>query len=195
MWLQNRRAGIGLVEILLVVAMIAIIAGYLFPVFAKARAEAKETQCRSNLHQIGMMLAAYYTEHGSLPSRWQDAGISPSIMVCPDTGQPYDYPLYFNPKGKGSEILIQSWQEFLSGFYDLETVPIVRCKSHPDPRQYYAKVGGTPAYEKGKQASCLSVFLDGHVGYGPLTTMLDVRKLDWGQRIGLVPRFGKEGSK
>lgn len=55
-----------LIEILVVVAIIAILAGILFPVFAKAREKARQAACVSNLHQIGLAALQYeqdYDDH------------------------------------------------------------------------------------------------------------------------------------
>src|SRR5262245_46123703 len=64
-------SGFTLVELLVVIAVIAILAGILFPVFAKARASARKSTALSNLKQIGAALQMYtadYDEH--LPNRW-----------------------------------------------------------------------------------------------------------------------------
>src|SRR5579871_6046367 len=48
-----------LVEMLVVIAIIAILAAILFPVFAQARAAARKTMCVSNFRQIGTALLMY----------------------------------------------------------------------------------------------------------------------------------------
>jgi prepilin-type processing-associated H-X9-DG protein len=48
-----------LIELLIVIAIIAILAAFLFPVFAQARAKARQTTCTSNLHQIGLAIGLY----------------------------------------------------------------------------------------------------------------------------------------
>src|SRR5438094_51203 len=55
---RQRRSGFTLIELLVVIAIIAILAAILFPVFAQARARARQASCASNLSQIaraGMM--------------------------------------------------------------------------------------------------------------------------------------------
>ena len=60
-----RPAGSGftLIELLVVVAIISILAAILFPVFARAREEARKTTCTSNLRQIGLATAMYAQDY------------------------------------------------------------------------------------------------------------------------------------
>jgi len=65
---QNRRAGFTLVELLVVMAIIALLVGILVPTVNKAREAAKKTRCRANLHSIGQAIRGYMEEfHGYYP--------------------------------------------------------------------------------------------------------------------------------
>ncbi len=58
-----RRKGFTLIELLVVIAIIAILAAILFPVFAKARAKARQTSCLSNQRQIATAIMAYTQDY------------------------------------------------------------------------------------------------------------------------------------
>jgi prepilin-type N-terminal cleavage/methylation domain-containing protein/prepilin-type processing-associated H-X9-DG protein len=58
----HRRA-FTLIELLVVIAIIAILASILFPVFARAREQARKAACQSNLKQIGLSIAMYVQDY------------------------------------------------------------------------------------------------------------------------------------
>jgi prepilin-type N-terminal cleavage/methylation domain-containing protein len=57
------RAGFTLIELLVVIAIIAILAAILFPVFARAREQARKSVCLSNMKQIGLALGMYMQDY------------------------------------------------------------------------------------------------------------------------------------
>jgi prepilin-type N-terminal cleavage/methylation domain-containing protein len=72
---SRTRAAFTLIELLVVVAIIAILAALLFPVFGRARENARRTSCISNLKQMGVAIAMYREDYD---------GINPRHRSCPD---------------------------------------------------------------------------------------------------------------
>jgi general secretion pathway protein G len=70
-----------LVELLTVIGIIAVLAAILFPVFATARAKARQTTCVSNLKQIGLAVQMYAQDYdGQLPYALDASDISVTSM-------------------------------------------------------------------------------------------------------------------
>lgn len=91
--------GFTLIELLVVIAIIAILSAVLFPVFARARENARRSACLSNMKQIGLAVMMYtqdYDENLVLyryldpinKYGWQVALMpyvqSTQVWVCPD---------------------------------------------------------------------------------------------------------------
>ncbi|NLB95845.1 MAG: DUF1559 domain-containing protein [Armatimonadetes bacterium] len=60
---QKNRPGFTLIELLVVIAIIAILAAILFPVFARARENARKASCQSNLKQLAMGILQYAQDY------------------------------------------------------------------------------------------------------------------------------------
>ncbi len=93
-----KRRGFTLIELLVVIAIIAILAAILFPVFAKARENARKSTCLSNLKQLGTGSLMYMQDYdetffGHIQGRRDDPvyGSSgpPGYIVWPDQILPY----------------------------------------------------------------------------------------------------------
>ena len=64
-----KKKGFTLIELLVVIAIIAILAAILFPVFARARENARRASCQSNLKQVALGFKQYIQDYDELYPR------------------------------------------------------------------------------------------------------------------------------
>lgn len=102
--LSTNSRGFTLIELLVVIAIISILAAILFPVFARAREQARRASCQSNLKQIGIAMAMYTQDYDeaypagamggatdTASNRWYDV-VNPyvkskqQVWICPTAG-------------------------------------------------------------------------------------------------------------
>ena len=60
---SSEKQGFTLIELLVVIAIIAILAAILFPVFTRARENARRSSCQSNLKQLGLGMLQYTQDY------------------------------------------------------------------------------------------------------------------------------------
>jgi len=80
-----RNKGFTLIELLVVMVIIALLVGLLLPALGRAREEARKTQCRSNLRQLGLGVNMYANDNrGYTPAGY-------GFYVKTDWSRPYTY--------------------------------------------------------------------------------------------------------
>ena len=77
----SRRAGFTLLELLIVIAIIGILAGMIFPAIGYVREKTRKDECLNNLRQWGVAMQGYLDEHrGVFPSYGcETAGGTPNL--------------------------------------------------------------------------------------------------------------------
>jgi len=69
------KNGFTLIELLVVIAIISILAAILFPVFARARENARRASCMSNLKQMGLAMMQYTQDYDESYPYAQSSGM------------------------------------------------------------------------------------------------------------------------
>ena len=88
---MKQQKGFTLIELMIVIAIIAILAAILVPNFIRARAQGQLTACKSNLKNVGTALEMYSTDWaGKYPATASLAILTPdylkTIPTCPAAG-------------------------------------------------------------------------------------------------------------
>jgi prepilin-type N-terminal cleavage/methylation domain-containing protein/prepilin-type processing-associated H-X9-DG protein len=182
------RRGFTLIELLVVIAIISILAGILFPTFARARESARQTACRSNVKQLAtavMMYAEDYDE--SLPPAYYSDGTnftywpamlnpyvkSGAMYKCPSD------PVAANTLNTSNQLAMMTDSEVSYGFNWIslsgvslagiakpsDTVSFVDCGNYaaaPNPTPPAAQIFPNRAIARHNEM-VNTAFMDGHV--------------------------------
>jgi len=114
---NRRKSGFTLIELLVVIAIIAILAAILFPVFARARENARRSSCQSNEKQIALGFKQYIQDNNErypAASGWDTAIFdytkSNAILKCPSAAGAgsFDYSYNANLGGVNENKVQQS---------------------------------------------------------------------------------------
>lgn len=134
----RQRVAFTLIELLVVIAIIAILAAILFPVFARARENARRASCMSNLKQIGLGMMMYVQDY----DEQYPVGIVGDLDVnnsTPFSGAAYctNMPcgIFSVSDGHATGGYIMSWMDLLQPY--TKSTQIFVC-----PSQQYPQYGG-----------------------------------------------------
>jgi prepilin-type N-terminal cleavage/methylation domain-containing protein/prepilin-type processing-associated H-X9-DG protein len=116
---RNRRNGFTLIELLVVIAIISLLAAILFPVFARARENARRASCQSNLKQIALGVKQYTQDYDErYPIYWSDAdGLLNSST----------HAIYFNATTTSDDTVDKGWTEMIQPY--VKSTQIFQCPS------------------------------------------------------------------
>ena len=90
----RRVKGFTIIELMIVISIIAILAGILVPNFVRSRAKAKYTACCENLKKAGVAIQMYANDNdGYYPTNLKK--LTPNYLAslpkCPASGDVYNY--------------------------------------------------------------------------------------------------------
>lgn len=77
---RNQKKAFTLIELLVVVAIISILAAILFPVFARARENARRASCMSNMEQVGLGFMQYVQDYDEKYPFYSDNSDGTSVV-------------------------------------------------------------------------------------------------------------------
>ena len=101
---RNAKSAFTLIELLVVIAIIAILAAILFPVFARARENARRSSCQSNLKQIGLGVLQYAQDYDEKMPSTRMNNLNWEVII-----QPYvkSYQLFACPSNTRNTVPMQ----------------------------------------------------------------------------------------
>jgi prepilin-type N-terminal cleavage/methylation domain-containing protein/prepilin-type processing-associated H-X9-DG protein len=120
---SRRSHGFTLIELLVVIAIIALLAAILFPVFARARENARRASCQSNLKQMALGIEQYKQDYDS---KFPMASTS-SPSGTPPGGIPWGFYNNDGTYGGTSSADAVPWNTVLQPY--LKSTQILQCPS------------------------------------------------------------------
>lgn len=123
---MGRKPGFTLIEMLVVIAIIAVLAAILFPVFGRVRESARKTNCLSNLNQVGVAMKAYAGDYGGYVVNWCVS--HPACAATPGWPAPPADGVKNDPADG-----VVTWD--LSIMRYLKTDKVLLCPSNRNPRE------------------------------------------------------------
>lgn len=154
MKIRSIKQGFTLIELLVVIAIIAILAAILFPVFAQARAKARQTTCLSNLKQIGLATGMYVQDYDEnfYPHR-NNTGAESNPLIADGGGSNIT----------GSARTKTFWISLLQPY--VKNYELFKCPSNSSPWVKYGTTQCGGSLSNG-QAGCGGVGYGGQNSYG-----------------------------
>ncbi|HEY0073589.1 MAG TPA: DUF1559 domain-containing protein [Abditibacteriaceae bacterium] len=73
---RQLKSAFTLIELLVVIAIIALLAAILFPVFGRARENARKTSCANNLKQLGLGMMQYVSDNDGVYPFFSTSGVT-----------------------------------------------------------------------------------------------------------------------
>jgi prepilin-type N-terminal cleavage/methylation domain-containing protein/prepilin-type processing-associated H-X9-DG protein len=189
--MRNKSGAFTLIELLVVIAIIAILAAILFPVFARARENARRASCQSNEKNLVLSIMQYTQDYDErMPNHWP-GGVDTKLQWI-NTLQPYvkNYQVFFCPSasGKNSGAAVSSanmaygynWAYLNNVALAAITSPTETLLLADTGLNATAYVINIPAHGASRQPNdihlegCNFAFVDGHVKWMKATPIINL---------------------
>ena len=139
---KNGKSAFTLIELLVVIAIIAILAAILFPVFARARENARRTSCLSNIKQLGLGIMQYTQDYDERYPMYSYTGIGAvSIIETPQDPPQTPAQKYLSSPGVTVPQHIRTWMDFVQPY--IKTMDLFDCPSRQNP---FVETDGASVY-------------------------------------------------
>jgi prepilin-type N-terminal cleavage/methylation domain-containing protein/prepilin-type processing-associated H-X9-DG protein len=200
---MRKRTGFTLIELLVVIAIIAILAAILFPVFARAREQARKSTCQSNMKNITLANSMYVQDYDEtfMPAIYTDytwTGLDKTGKVFPSPLEPYLKTNKINPCPSDTSVWKPTGGKFPTSYAWSLKLSGLRLGSVQYPAQVVS-FNEIWAFHMGKYNNCydnaapnnpclglwagneaMLAFVDGHVKYTKTTgTNANSKSHDW----------------
>lgn len=167
-----------MVELLTVIAIIAVLAAILFPVFGRAREKARQTRCLSNLKSIGEASLLYSADYAGFIVPWSVTNPGTANWTPPTGHENVPWPT------------VATWDTSLQSYIRNEDITI--CQSNPNTHGQTARAYAITQYtQRPYGASPAQKSFGGHTDSipAPSKTVLVYEKGDnppgaWGDCLG-----------
>lgn len=163
----RKRAAFTLVELLVVIALIALLSALIFPVVRQGIGAGKSAACKSNLHQLHAAHMMYLDDHGGRFFSWRTDGGGDGVQ--------WYWGLERGGAGEGSRVLDKS-KAVLAPYFD-HVGGVEVCPAFPYQTAGFKRKFDVASYGYGINAYMLA-------GASPISTIAGVRSpsetIAWG---------------
>lgn len=124
--------GFGLIELLIVIAIIAALIAFMLPATRQSRPAARRSQCKNNLKQIALALHQYESQHQALPPAYTVDANGKSLHSWRTLILPY-----LDQKALYDKIdLTRAWDDPVNAEACKSNVETYRCPDATSPQNY-----------------------------------------------------------